>query len=1089
MNLIQRIKAMGRIKKIGLGVVVFFTVYTIFGFLILPLIIKNVAVKKLAEATHRTVMIQDLKLNPYALSLTINGLSVKERERPADFASFNSLYVNLQGVSIFKLAPVIKEFRIEGPYIKVVRNMDGSYNFSDLLSSTEPGDSTDAEKSADSSSRPFKFSLYNIQILNGSADILDQPKDKIHKISQLNLIIPFISNIGSHLEVFVKPHFSAAFNDKPILLVGKTKPLHESLETVFDIELKGIDLPYYFAYIPYKTNLKIPSGSLDLNVSLSYIQSKDKKAELSSSGVLALKDLDIIDTSNHQLLKLALFQATWLKSRLLAKDIHLTKVELKSPEINITRDKTRTLNIYDLFPTANNAKTASESEETEPLTLAIDQIRIDGTRVSLSDFFQIQDAYAPEQTDIFNLPSLSLMDISADTARKELSVGEISGEKGSLMIGRLKNGDLNIQALTGSRETAETPPADIEKEQPWVTTVTKLSINNFTIRGTGLASGQDGNLTLDEINFQGMDISSETNSQGKIDLSCKLNKTAGIGTRGELGINPVAADMQLEISDVNLTWFQPFLAGVLDIIISDGRFSTAGTVSLSQTEKKDLQAKYRGSAVVADFAVKESIQADDLIKWKQLLVNGIDVGIAPIYANIDEIALENLDSRIILNADGSLNLQNIVSADTKISPEASKTPETQTELSPKTSASKDTANIPVNIGKIICRDGKISFTDHSVSPSYSANLEDIQGSVSGLISEENQRADVSFQGKLDSYAPLEITGTINPLVEDLFVDLKIRFKDLDLSPASPYSGKYVGYKIQKGKLSLDLSYLIDQKKLDSTNDIYIDQFDFGETVKSSDSLNLPVKLAVSLLKDRSGEISLHLPVAGRIDDPEFSIGRIILQMIKNILVKAATSPFSLIGAMVGSDEDLSQLEFNAGSADLTDAHKAKLDTLVKALYDRPNLQLEVSGFADMEKDREALISYRFDRQIKAQKFKKMDKKEAAAVSLDSVVIEPEEYEKYLKMAYKAGQFEKPENILGFTKDIPVPEMEALILKNIEVTDDDLTTLANERAQAVKNYILGQEKIEPGRLFLVKPQSLKPEKAENQKDSRVELSLK
>ena len=347
--------------------------------------------------------------------------------------------------------------------------------------------------------------------------------------------------------------------------------------------------------------------------------------------------------------------------------------------------------------------------------------------------------------------------------------------------------------------------------------------------------------------------------------------------------------------------------------------------------------------------------------------------------------------------------------------------------------------------------------------------------MNGLISEETQQADVNFKGKLNGYAPLEITGTINPLIEDLFVDLKIRFKDMDLSPVSPYSGKYVGYKIQKGKLSLDLSYFIDQKKLDSTNDIYIDQFDFGETVESPDSMNLPVKLAVSLLKDRSGEIILRMPVTGRIDDPEFSVGGIILKMIKNILVKAATSPFSLISGMLGSDEDLSHFEFDAGSAELTDADKAKLDTLVTALYERPGLQMEVTGFADIEKDRQGLISYRFDKQIKAQKLKKMKKKDAAAVSVDSVMIEPEEYEKYLKMAYKAGEFEKPKNILGITKNIPVPEMEALILKNIQVTDDDLRSLANERAQVVKNYILGQGEIEPRRLFLDRTSSPDAEK--------------
>ncbi|MBW1720357.1 MAG: DUF748 domain-containing protein, partial [Deltaproteobacteria bacterium] len=684
---------------------------------------------------------------------------------------------------------------------------------------------------------------------------------------------------------------------------------------------------------------------------------------------------------------------------------------------------------------------------------------------------------------------LSFMDISVDTARKEFTVGEISGEQGFLLIRRLKNGDLNIQALAGSQDPAEKPSAGTENEQPWLTTVTKLSVKNFTIQGENLASDQDGNLTLGEISIEGRDISTKTNARGQIDLSCELNKTAAIRTRGEFGINPVVADLQLEISDLNLAWFQPFLAGILEIIVSDGKFSTTGALSLSQAEESGLQAKYRGSAAVADFAIKDNTQADDLLKWKQLLVNGIDVGILPIYVNINEIALENLDSRIIFNADGSLNLQNIVTASKETSPESPEPIGVQTKPALETTEPKDTATVPVNIGRIICKDGKINFSDRSVSPSYSANLVDIQGSVSGLISEETQRANVNFNGKLNGYAPLEIAGTINPLIEDLFVDLKVRFKDMDLSLVSPYSGKYVGYKIQKGKLSMDLSYLINQKKLDSTNDFYIDQFDFGETVESPDSLNLPVKLAVSLLKDRSGEIILRLPVIGHIDDPEFSVGGIILKMIKNILVKAATSPFSLISAMLGSDEDLSHFEFDAGYTELTDADKAKLDTLVTALYERPSLQLEVTGFADIEKDRQGLISYRFDRQIKAQKFKKMKKKEAAAVSVDSVMIEPEEYEKYLKMAYKTGEFKKPKNILGITKNIPVPEMEVLILKNIQVTDDDLRSLANERAQVVKNYILGQGKVEPRRLFLIEPEALTPKKIENLKNSRVDLSFK
>ena len=258
---------------------------------------------------------------------------------------------------------------------------------------------------------------------------------------------------------------------------------------------------------------------------MSYIQFKDEAPRLSSSGDLALKDLEIVDTSNYPLLKLALFHATWLRSRLLAKDIHLTKVEFKSPEINITRDEAGMLNIYSLFPATETEKPASESEETKPLTLAIDQIRIDGSRVSLSDFLQIKGSHAPKQTDILKLPALSIMDTSVDASRKELSVGEISGEKGFLLISRLKNRDLNIQsALAGSHDPAEKPSAASENEQPWLTTVTKLSIKNFTIQGKNLASDQDGNLTLGEISLEGRDISTKTNARGKIDLSCELNK-------------------------------------------------------------------------------------------------------------------------------------------------------------------------------------------------------------------------------------------------------------------------------------------------------------------------------------------------------------------------------------------------------------------------------------------------------------------------------------------------------------------------------------------------------------------------------------
>jgi flagellar motor protein MotB len=350
-------------------------------------------------------------------------------------------------------------------------------------------------------------------------------------------------------------------------------------------------------------------------------------------------------------------------------------------------------------------------------------------------------------------------------------------------------------------------------------------------------------------------------------------------------------------------------------------------------------------------------------------------------------------------------------------------------------------------------------------------------------------AEVDLRGKLENYAPLEITGKINPLRNDLFVDLKIDFKDMDLSPLTPYSGRYAGYTIEKGKLFLSLKYLIVKRKLDASNNVFLDQFTFGDSVDSPDATKLPVRLAVALLKNRKGEISLDLPLSGSLDDPKFSIWGVVIKIIVNLLVKAATSPFALLGAIFGGGEELSYLEFDYGKETPDAPGEAKLKTLIKALHDRPALKLEIAGHADMEKDREALRQILFDRKVRAQKLKDLIKKGGEAPSLDNVVVDAKEYPEYLKKAYREEKFPKPRNFIGMVKDLPVPEMEKLMYAHLQVTDDDLRLLAQRRARAVKDYLIASKQVEPERVFLVEPKALAPEKKEKQKDSRVVFVLK
>ena len=259
---------------------------------------------------------------------------------------------------------------------------------------------------------------------------------------------------------------------------------------------------------------------------------------------------------------------------------------------------------------------------------------------------------------------------------------------------------------------------------------------------------------------------------------------------------------------------------------------------------------------------------------------------------------------------------------------------------------------------------------------------------------------MNLNAMIDGVGPASITGTINPFSEQLTNEIKISVKDMDLTPASPYSGKFAGYRIAEGKLNLDLAYELVGKKLNSKNVITLDRFTFGEKVNSPDATHLPVRLAIAILKDREGKIVLDVPIEGSLDDPKFRIGKVVTRAIVNILEKVATSPFSLLGAVFGGGgEELGYQDFAAGSATLTADDTKKLDSLVKGLYARPALGLEISGSVDPDGDREGLQRAALDQQIRTRIWMKLRKSEQATNSVDQLVLAPDDRAHWVKKIY------------------------------------------------------------------------------------------
>jgi hypothetical protein len=569
------------------------------------------------------------------------------------------------------------------------------------------------------------------------------------------------------------------------------------------------------------------------------------------------------------------------------------------------------------------------------------------------------------------------------------------------------------------------------------------------------------------------DVGTAPGSRATVDVRLGLNKQGKIAIAGSAVLDPLATDLRLDVRNVEILPLQPYFADQVTLTVTDGNLSVKGQakVAVPPAPKNgpapSARIDFGGDIDVDNFASLDGHDREPLLAWKRLHVGGLTFSSAPQKLAIREVALTDFLSRLVLGPDATLNLEGLV-AEPK-APAAKSTKPVVAAKSEAPAATKSQAPAaPVTIGQVTLAGGRVSFSDRSIRPGYQAELTGLSGRIAGLSSDASTQADLEVHGSVDQSGALLIAGKVNPLAKELFVDLKVDLKDFELPPASPYTGKYAGYGISKGKLGLTLDYHIEKSRLDAKNKVVIDQFTFGDKVSSADATKLPVRLAVALLKDRRGVIDIDLPVAGSLDDPQFKVGRAILKVLGNLIVKAATAPFSLIASAFGGGDELSHLDFAPGQAALETREQAKVSALAHALHERPALSFEIEGGADPQRDREGLRRTLYERKLRAQRALELAKEGTAVASPDDVRIDPADRPRLVEKAYKAERFAKPHNFLGADKALPAPEMEKLILANIEAADEDLRALAEQRAKAVLAAISRAEPTATARLYLVAP---------------------
>jgi len=1107
---VSRLKS-SRGKQIAVWLVGLFLAFGVLGYFAAPPLIKAILLNQLSQELQREVSIEKIDISPYALSAQVSGLSIKAKDGK-EVAGFDELFVNLSSASIFKLAAVVDEVRLQGLRIAVARVAEGRYDISDLLDKwMKPEDEPPSETP--------HFAVNNIQLIGGRIQFDDQPKGKVHTINDINLALPFVSNLPYQVEVLVEPSFSANFNGSPLALKGRSKPFAHTHESELDLDLDRFDLAGLQPYLPESLPFRLNAGTLDSELKVVFKEVSDQVFSLTMIGSTHVSGLSLAESNGLPLVGWKRLDVELDSADLINQKIAIKRVALDGLDATLAVDRQGDFNVLmladklvkpvakDAEPKPANGKHLEWSLGEFALSNGLIRWKDDSNLVpvageirnlqvivgkldsKLADPIEISEAsYQVDLGDRFRAENMTVKGISVDLPAHRIDIAEVTNSRTRARMVRNKAGKIEWVS-SPLLKTIRATEAKAEDQRPWIGTVAKLSIEDLGFRFEDQSTQPAAAQELDGFNLHGENLTNEPGKKGSISLKSKINKKGSLNVDGSVQIFPLDVALKIETIAIPLLPLQPYFAEHVNIALTRGQVSNKGEAS-AQIDKDGLKAGYKGSVTLGDLLAVDKENSADFLKWKSLFLGGIDFRLEPLAINVGEIALSDFYSKLILSEAGRLNVQDILR---KPAGEAVPAPpiavpkagEEKVTVTP-TVAEVKKPPVPIKIAKITLQNGTINFSDFFVKPNYTVNVAKLGGRVTGLSSVIDSVADMELRGSYANSAPVEIVGKLNPLTAKSFLDIKADIKGIDLVGFSPYSGKYAGYNIEKGKLSLNLAYKLENNQLTAENRLFIDQFTFGDKVESPTATSLPVNLAISLLKNNRGEIDLNLPISGSLDDPQFSIGGLIFKVIGNLFIKAVTSPFALLGSMFGSGEELSNVEFAPGRATINEAAGKKLEMLAKALTERAALKLEITGRTDPEADKDGVKRVAIERAMKAQKLKDTLKNGGEGESLDSIEIKPDEYKTYLTRAYKEAKFPKPRNMVGFQKELPVEEMEKLMLSNVQVTDDDIYQLAKQRAENVQAWLIERGKVPAERIFLLPAKSEADEKA---KGTRADFSLR
>lgn len=1083
--------------------------------LILPYAITTLAPEKLSALLGRPVTLGDIRINPFNFKVEIDQLAIKEKdEKPFAGLAQVQFEVNFWQ-SVFNRAAVIENIHIQAPYahiIRVEKKGKAGFNFDDILQTLNEHSSASTETTPAEASAPVRVLLSQFVLDAGQFNFDDKithaqvnyPNINL-KLSQLDteyLMSASLASVapatkankteanptpnaqsasdtgsGSQVMPIQHNHYVIQLSDDHAGEISSQGQFQLfPLKIAGDVHIAKLKLTPLWRFIDDQFKPALTDGQITAKTQYQVDLAENGELQITSNnGQFIVEKLNFND-QERSVVKLPIFALDGISMDLKQQQVHINKLHSDGLTVNAILNQGG-LDLASLFMPKSANSIDAKSIETKPADAKpLEAKNVESVQVTqVEEKPQIAET-ATNASDTTDKPTESELATASENNKTEQNTEAAA----NITADATHEATAEVASEADPQQTIKQAPVTASTDT-WFVQLDALNIENYDLN----LSEQKLTATPQQwrvypLNFSTKTITSTLAEPIDYALQLSINDKGTLSSQGHVDVTGEAIDADIQLDKLALIQFQPYLAPYVNIQLKSGLLSSAGKLTANAMGK----AIYGGSVELDDLAIHDKLRNAPLVKWQKMNINQLDFDQQKNQIKIDHLAFSQPYAKVVIAKDRSTNISDLIveapiaASVTKSATTNSAPPAKQTATEPQMASKSATPELSLDIQKISFSQGSAYFADNSLTPNFASGIELLEGNITHLSSTPGTKASVDIKGKIDKYAPVTLKGDINPLLDMPYLDLDLVFKSVELTSVNPYSGTYAGYYIDKGQLSLSLNYKLDQNKLKGNNHLVIDQLKLGKPSNSDLATSLPITLAIALLQDRNGVIDLGMEVSGDLDSPSFSVGSIIMTAITNVITKAVTAPFTFLAGLIGSDESLDKISFSAGQFSLSEDEQKSLDKLASALLDRPMLKLSVEGEVDAINDSQAIAE-----RIMKRKLAKLANIEFSALPND---LSPSQFPtqgtladalvKLYEQEVKADPVQIKDTVIAEAKDAQLSDDEIttrwhialynLSVKAQNVNDGMLGNLAQERAKAVKAYLVDMKKIAPERIFLL-----------------------